>query len=244
MCGFYRAPQPIPDAEAGRDLNAEMREGERLENSNPGKCLLCGYEGQKGPIARHLEKCARNLSGKNRLGSVLRLRFEAAGYSLYWIYVDARGDATFGDLDDLLRGLWLECCGHMSAFRLGRTEPDMNAKVGRILHAKGLKFNYEYDFGSTTTLTGQVVGACEASVGRDRVRLLARNNPPAWICAQCDAPATRTCTDCMYGDADDLFCETHAASHSCGEDYLLPVVNSPRMGVCGYGADLEADGPQ
>src|SRR5260370_21187257 len=180
-----------------------MREGERLENTIPGKCLLCGYEGHKRPIVRHLEACARNLSGKTRLGSVLRLRFEAAGDPLHWIYVDARADAALGDLDHLLRGLWLECCGHMSAFRLGRIEPAMNAKVGRILHAKGLKFEYEDDFGSTTTLTGQVVGAYEASVGSDRARLLARNNPPAGKCAQCDAPATRNCTDSMNEYAND-----------------------------------------
>ncbi len=168
---------------------------------------------------------------------MFRLRIESPGDGRYWIYVDVRADATLGHLDDLLRGLWLECCGHMSTFRLGRMEPDMNAKVGRILHAKGLKFDYEYDFGSTTTLTGQVVGAYAASMGRNAVRLLARNNPLPWECAECHAPATQVCTNCMYEDADDVFCEVHATSHPCGEDYLLPVVNSPRMGVCGYGCD-------
>ncbi len=33
---------------------------------------------------------------------------------------------------------------------------------------------------------------------------------------------------------DDFFCDEHAEEHACEEESLLPVVNSPRMGVCGY----------
>ncbi len=211
---------------------SEKQEPAEIEVS--GKCLLCGFEGNKAAMARHLGKCGPKLDGQGGIGPVIRLRFEAAGDPRYWIYVDARASATFGDVDDLLRSLWLECCGHMSAFTVGGMKPGMASKVGRILTAKGLKFRYEYDFGSTTALQAQVVGICEGSMGRNAVRLLARNNPPPWLCVECSAPATEVCTDCMNGYADDLFCEAHASTHPCGEDYLLPVVNSPRMGVCGY----------
>jgi hypothetical protein len=29
-------------------------------------------------------------------------------------------------------------------------------------------------------------------------------------------------------------CQACAEDHECGEDMQLPVVNSPRVGVCGY----------
>jgi len=42
------------------------------------------------------------------------------------------------------------------------------------------------------------------------------------------------CPFCIdFGDA--VFCDAHAAAHEhADEEVYLPVVNSPRMGVCGY----------
>ncbi len=239
------------------------------ESAGSGKCLLCGYEGRKNAIARHLEnphpvppvtltsplpqqsgrgtgQSGRGRQRKGATGSVsdgqdgedrlVRLCFEAVFDPRYWIYVDARADATLANLDKLLRSLWLECCGHLSAFRVGPIEPPMNARVGQVFHDKGQKFSYEYDFGSTTPLKGHVVGSRTGSLGRERVHLLARNNPLEWVCTECGAPATQICSACLdEDDSEGLFCETHASEHDHdGDIYLLPVVNSPRMGVCGY----------
>src|SRR6266699_6043638 len=44
---------------------------------------------------------------------------------------------------------------------------------------------------------------------------------------------THICTQCIYKDKGYL-CDTCARSHKCGEEMLLPLVNSPRAGVCGY----------
>jgi hypothetical protein len=40
----------------------------------------------------------------------------------------------------------------------------------------------------------------------------------------------------MYEQENPFYCGAHAESeeHECGEEALLPVVNSPRMGMCGY----------
>ena len=38
----------------------------------------------------------------------------------------------------------------------------------------------------------------------------------------------------MYEREDPFLCEVHTEKHDCGEEALLPVVNSPRMGMCGY----------
>lgn len=92
-------------------------------------------------------------------------------------------------------------------------------------------FMHEYDFGSTTYLRGKVVGERAGRIGREPLRLLARNDPPAWACRVCSEAATRIHTEAMW-EGDNPFC---CAAQARGEDHLfLPVVNSPRMGVCGY----------
>ena len=35
----------------------------------------------------------------------------------YWLHVEGRETASLQQLDSLLRRVWLECCGHMSALR-------------------------------------------------------------------------------------------------------------------------------
>jgi hypothetical protein len=96
------------------------------------------------------------------------------------------------------------------------------------------KLEYEYDFGSTTALTGELIGKRHGSICRAPVRLLARNEPLVWPCADCEAPATLVCPYCIDSD-DGLFCDAHAGVHEhADEEVYLPVVNSPRMGVCGY----------
>ncbi|MGH9895377.1 MAG: hypothetical protein ACREA0_26010 [bacterium] len=122
----------------------------------------------------------------------------------------------------------------MSAFYVGKAEPGMASTVAAVFHPKGIKFRYEYDFGTTTTLTGQVLGNRHGSIGRSPVRLLARNDPLVWSCAECKASATTVCPFCIDSDAC-LFCDAHATDHEHAEEEVyLPVVDSPRMGVCGY----------
>ena len=75
----------------------------------------------------------------------------------------------------------------------------------------------------------------EGCIGREPLRILSRNDPPAWACEVCDEPATQICGMCMYESYNPFYCEDHAEDHDCEEEeMLLPVVNSPRMGMCGY----------
>ena len=109
-------------------------------------------------------------------------------------------------------------------------DADMNVRLDRVLLPK-LKFSHEYDFGSSTELSLKVVSQIEATAGAKQIRLLARNLPPKIACDECDTPATQVCTYCGPGV---WLCDTCAPPHSCGEDYYLPVVNSPRVATCGY----------
>ena len=173
---------------------------------------------------------------------VFHLLIEGRGQPQYWLHVEAAATATLLDLDRFLRDIWVECCGHLSAFTIGQTSfsvsPDeefddesMDVALGQVL-GPGLKFRYEYDFGSTTELILNVLSVREGVVGDEAVQLLAENDPPLITC-QCGKPAVRVCAQCMWEGAGWL-CRDCADKHACGEEMLLPVVNSPRVGMCAY----------
>ena len=67
---------------------------------------------------------------------------------------------------------------------------------------------------------------------REVVRVLARNVPPKFRCAKCGSPAEYICSECAWETENAFYCEDCAETHE--HDYLLPITNSPRMGVCGY----------
>ena len=103
---------------------------------------------------------------------------------------------------------------------------------------KGLKLIYDYDFGSTTSL--EIVTISEFSVtASDNILLASRNNPFTIPCSSCGkTKATEICIQCSY-EEDAMFCAKCAKKHekTCSdfEDYAaMRIVNSPRMGVCGY----------
>jgi hypothetical protein len=75
-----------------------------------------------------------------------------------------------------------------------------------------------------------VLGTVEP--GRGTITLLARNEKITWPCAGCGGAATRVCPHC--GAMACASCEPPCNCVHSWEDETLPVVNSPRMGVCGY----------
>lgn len=219
-----------------------------------GTCALCGYSSSKGGLTRHLKSCPSSHDGsRGRSAKLFHLRAEDAESPLYWLDLEIKANATLADLDAFLREVWLECCGHLSAFDINRRrytvdygtdyghdifdDPDersMKTKLGKVL-SPGLTFAHEYDFGSTTYLKLRVGGEREGRTGLDPLRLLARNDAPSWECSVCGAAATRINTEAMWEEGNPFYCELHAE----GEAWVfLPVVNSPRMGVCGYTGPL------
>jgi hypothetical protein len=103
----------------------------------------------------------------------------------------------------------------------------MDVPVGKVL-SPGMKFTHEYDFGSTTHLALRVVGEREGKASQQPVRLLGRNEPPQILCERCKKkPAAWV----------DVFEDYAWCCEKCienTEEGVLPVVNSPRVGVCGY----------
>lgn len=214
-----------------------------------GTCQLCRKVLSKRTMLDHLASCVGQpeASGPQAL---IQLRIEGANAPAYWLDVDVKAGAKLESLDQFLREIWLECCGHLSSFTIGKSryssmlddfdrdpsEKTLQNEIERVIGRRKTPFEYEYDFGSTTNLILAVTARATGPTRRDAVRLLARNDQPALSCQRrgCSAPATSICAYCVW-EGGALACDKHARRHTCGEaEGWLPVVNSPRMGVCAY----------
>lgn len=214
-----------------------------------GRCLYCGQLYDKRSIGKHLDTHLTQVATEaaNPKLTAFHIRVEAAEMFLE-LLVDA--DAYLGDVDTFLRQIWLECCGHLSAFMPKGThdELEMDTKVSSVF-SPGVVLDYEYDFGSTTALVVKV-GKSFAVPVPDGVELLSRNEPLEILCQTCQTkPATQICSVHLY-EGTGFLCNGCAKKHAkkCEDfaDYAqMPVVNSPRMGECAYDGgsiDTERDG--
>lgn len=211
-----------------------------------GKCTFCKQRYTKGGMTRHLGSCKARQEAGGR-AKIFHLVVEGLYDPIYWLHLEVAGSATLQNLDDFLRDIWLECCGHLSAFHIaGQTytqifddgyspeDKNMNHKLSRVF-SPGLEGSYEYDFGTTTDLKLKVVRERSGKKPPEPVKILARNDPPQIACQSCGKPATKVCSMCIY-QGQGWLCDDHTGDHECGEDYFLPVMNSPRVGMCAYGA--------
>ncbi len=216
-----------------------------LNDNSEAICGLC----QKGltarGIGRHLSSCLKkNLyriaDDKKEGPGILHLKVhEGYSGSIYWLHLAVNRDIKLSTLDSFLRKLWLECCGHLSAFFAGslfRTdELSMNSRIDRFLAPKqGL--SYIYDFGSSTTLAIDYVGEYPGKLkNKDKITILSRNQAPQIPCEMCQSETAESiCQECLIEDGKAFLCSHCLEKHECGKEMLIPVVNSPRCGVCGY----------
>ena len=175
----------------------------------------------------------------------------------YWMFIEIRDTVTLKDLDRFLRDIWLECCGHLSAFNIngvtydvdfsedsffGRPVKSMDCSLKSVLK-KDMAIEYEYDFGSTTELIITVVDFRTGYREKESHTILSRNNPPVFLCSECGKKEAKLiCMECVWEGFEGFLCEECSRTHACGEDMLMNVCNSPRMGVCGYqGSDIYPD---
>jgi hypothetical protein len=214
------------------------------ELKSTGVCVFCQQSFDKRGISRHLGTHLKKLKPVEMKKS-FHLRVEAG---LYFLNLLVDGDTELAELDGLLRSVWLECCGHMSQFSIGRWNEELRFSLkARRVFEKGTKIWYAYDFGSTTELDIRCISVHPVAT-KESIRILSRNEPLDIPCDSCmKKPAEQLCT--VHGDGSDMFfCEACAEKHAktCedAEYAMLSVVNSPRMGVCAYeggNIDLERD---
>lgn len=210
-----------------------------------GACLFCEKTFKKSVLKKHCEHCELNplIHNQDKGDAVFYLLVEGYGRPEYFLYLCVNPKGTLHDLDDFLRRIWLECCGHLSCFHINgqnySESPDdefddesMDIRLSKVCQP-GVRFTYEYDFGSTTKLNLKVLSSGRAILGKETIKLLARNDEPAFSCIQCGKPAVNICSTCIW-DGTGSLCTECGKKHECGADMLLPSVNSPRSGICAY----------
>lgn len=226
-----------------------------------GKCVFCqkmySKRGLGRHLATHLEQAAADTE---RRGTALHLKVDAGEMFLHLL---VNGTTRLSEIDGFLRGIWMECCGHMSSFEIkgnrsggggGFMDGDEDFGLKKSSRAaevftRGTTVQYDYDFGSTTRVELSLVNAYPFAP-EESLRLLTRNEPLPIRCHLCKKqPAVTICSVHMW-DGACMFCEKCADKHAkkCEDfaDYAaMDVVNSPRMGICAYEGgtiDRERDG--
>ena len=205
--------------------------------SQKSNCYRCGKTVSKSYAKRHC--LSHSYTGED--SEIYRLvKIESVDIPDYWLYIAIRSNAVLGNLDTFLRAIWLECCGHMSAFhQSGYDELAFEEEISDF--SENTVLQYEYDFGDTTRLkiTFLETISLKATQDKNPVILLLRNEPFAFEC-QCGKPATYVCQECAWEETYPFYCDTCNKKHERKQDHCsLPVVNSPRMCVCGYTGELD-----
>jgi len=216
-----------------------------------GKCAYCGQEMSKGGMVKHFSTCpqrqeliARTEHKRGGQETLYHLRVQDAWRNEFWLDLETRGSATLKDLDNYLRAIWLECCGHLSRFSIGGwggTEISKKHSASEVFEP-GIELTHIYDFGTSSETLIKVVGLRKGKPTTFHpIALMARNLPPADQCIECGQPAAWLCVECLYEENRwGTLCDAHAQTHphdNYGEP--LPLVNSPRLGMCGYDGPAE-----
>ncbi len=238
-----------------------------------GLCKYCGKEYAKSGMLRHLLACRNRKkkieaeTGETECGYfqvVIQGKYEKD----YWLIVEINENATLNEVDRFIRDIWVECCGHLSAFEIdeiryekspdkdrlwGPPAKNMRHKIKNVFSV-GQKVEYEYDYGSTTELMLDIHGYRMGKEQKKRITILSRNNPLQITCGQCGINKARWvnlqgfhyggnpywCEECLEGAMKEQ--ESVQAEKNYEPEFLLPVCNSPRMGICGYeGSKIYSD---
>ncbi|KAG2381552.1 hypothetical protein C9374_005936 [Naegleria lovaniensis] len=176
-------------------------------------------------------------------------------WNKYWLFVEVPFTNYLKALDGILRDYWVECCEHSSSFEIDNytyyswdenegffrlqnilefDQKTMSLPMYRVFKPSdvGKLFCYTYDRGSPTELEIELISIVKCHDERIAARVLARNNPPTFKCRRCNKDA-----EYVDGEEMNFYCDKHAKEEDKDLEWLLPVVNSPRMGVCGYCGD-------
>lgn len=215
-----------------------------------GACVFCGRKMTKGGLSKHLKTCPQRqeaIKATEKAGPrqrLFHLQIQDTGSSDFWLHVEMNDGATLKELDKYLRAIWLECCGHLSQFSVGGWSGDeipMSRKIGQVFRP-GVELTHIYDFGTSSETLVKAVEVREGQpLSKHPIFLMARNHMPEAVCAECGEPAGWLCMECLIEAGEWVtFCEKHAEEHPHDEyGEPMPLVNSPRLGMCGYDGPAE-----
>lgn len=84
-----------------------------------GTCAFCREVLSKAAITKHLSSCKKRSVSKETTTSLYHMVVQARQLPEFWLHLEAPIKLTLKGLDDFLRDIWLECCGHLSLFTIG-----------------------------------------------------------------------------------------------------------------------------
>lgn len=203
-----------------------------------GKCVFCNETIDSLEIKKHLEKHLKEVQKDAKGIDTENYCHVEVVSGDYFLHLLVKGEAKMKVIDTFLKKIWLDCCGHMSGFSHRQFKVSKSDFVEDVFQPR-IKIGYEYDYGSATYVELKACKQFELPKQKKDILLLTRNEPLQIRCDICHTKkATSLCSCCLW-EEESYFCDTCGETH--GEhcpDYLdwaeMPLVNSPRAGVCGY----------
>ena len=162
---------------------------ERLKNlqaeaaNSPGWCHICGDDIRADDATAHTQTCIMYKAQRKYTVRKMDKRYARSMPIMiwvrseqlqHWMVLAVQPTTSLRQLDQFLRDEWLECCGHMSHFKIGQTQysncvpgpgdaPNFDNDLAEdneqhTVHTleettkHGQRFNYEFDYGDTTCL--------------------------------------------------------------------------------------------
>lgn len=158
-------------------------------------CSLCKKLMTSRGMGRHLSACLdKNLhhiaDATKETPGIQHLKIlKGHKGSPYWLHLAVDRNTTLDKLDAFFRDIWLECCGHGSAFfekmPYASAEIGMSTTIGKDLGSQG-SMSYVYDFGSETQLLIDSLASYPGKIkGNTKLVILARNPEPEIVCESC-----------------------------------------------------------
>jgi len=200
-----------------------------------GRCSYCKeiIKKRKDFILKHIKECPEKEKINNdvkKLDKYSIILLEGFNNLQYWMVIKMLDSSSLKALDNFIRDIWVECCYHLSHFLYNESEVPINLKLSSF--AVGDELEYEYDFGTTTHIRLKIIDKIESEKDK-MITVLFRNIEPEYKCVECGKIANMICRNCF-----EFLCDECMDKHECveenGEDIVVPLVNSPRTGECGY----------
>jgi len=205
---------------------------------SPGTCFICNEKIAGTLFEAHLDSCLRKTGWPEPGEPGLLIWVMDTGNRRYWLMILAGPETTLADLDHLIRDVWVECCGHLSAFSIGNfyfnsdgEGEGMDVYIKDVL-VPGDTCRYTYDFGTSTTLRVIALRPVKMSPPGGGLVLLGQNRKVHRRCFVCGTEATMYYQK-EWDEKTRYFCDTCAETSSHDSEWMNNIGNSPRNGVCG-----------
>ena len=197
-------------------------------------CKFCNKKFGKKAFDTHLSECISN-SQNNKSGYLIEFMSQSEitnkDYSIFAIFGTK---CKFSHIDNFLKRIWCECCGHMSTLDVYESinddeliQKEIKFDILISKYELAYQFTYEYDMGTTTTIYFRIVKKLDGNDNNLNIDLVYQNEPFKLKCKfKCKKEA-------LYTYEYDIICE-ECKNNVDEPECVLHIVNSPRVGMCGY----------